>query len=96
MTTQEYSVEQAMRRSHCDRSDRKHECVGTMRVTPSGVEFDCQLCGSTSEPCYSSQVKEFAHEMARLFGLQWDRLSHEVQQDVLSYVYRDNGRPSWT
>ena len=89
MKTQDYSIEQAMRRSHCDRRERQHECLGTMQVTPSGLEFECPACGGTSLPYYSAAVNEFAREMAASFGLQWERLSHEVQQDVLSGVRKE-------
>ena len=86
-----HAVEQALRRSHCERTGREHECVGTLKVAPEGIELNCLLCGGDGFPYYSFSVREQSKEMARLFGLQWDRLSHAVQQDVLASVKKTQG-----
>jgi hypothetical protein len=42
------SVEEAVRRSHCDHpraADPEHECVGKCTLTREGARLDCALCG---------------------------------------------------
>ena len=61
-----FSVEQALRESHCADKDREHECVGTMLVTGQGVKLECPRCGGTEEPYYSRATRDKAKKMVNV------------------------------
>lgn len=84
----DHSPEERLRRSHCERRNEAHECLGSITITPRGYELSCPLCGSTNrEPSYPTEIHERARELAGEFGLRWELLSIEVQQAVLSYLH---------
>ncbi len=85
-------VEQALRRTHCDRHGHEHQCLGVMTVTPDGVLLDCKLCGKGEGPglihgnFVTSEAWEVATRFSRAFGLDWEKLSLEVKHDVCQFA----------
>lgn len=41
---------QQIRKSHCARKDdSKHNCAGTCKITPKGLELSCPICGDDKQ-----------------------------------------------
>lgn len=82
---------QAVRRSHCARDDREHECVGTVTITRDGYDLSCQLCGSDDVPVLPSHHLGVARarRIVERAGLRWESLSPETMKAVADEVLRD-------
>ena len=94
MPKTDHSREEHLRRSHCERSGKAHECLGTVTITPRGYELSCPVCGSTNrDPSYPAAVHERAERLSEAFGLRWELLSVEVQQRVLALVHESPPLP---
>lgn len=83
-----FEVEQALRRSHCDRKENRHACAGTLSVTPTGIVLSCPLCGTgDGEALYglgqpvvvSEKARDLAQRFARTLGVDWTALSSDTQ-----------------
>lgn len=86
------NILQAIRKSHCSRSEAPHDCVGSCTITPSGLKLECGLCGTDLQPAvgFSDQkVAARARTILAAAGLDWDRLGAETQVAVLAEVRKD-------
>ena len=86
-------VEQAIRRSHCDRKGHEHECVGTCTIGPSGVTLECPLCGTGDvsfgpREYVDSKFIEQAKWICEDMGIAWSSLATEFQVRLVERVKR--------
>lgn len=88
------NMAQAVRVSHCSRPDKEHACVGVCTISAKGVELDCKLCGTDSQPLISEYVLRRDGKRAAAIlesaGLDFERLSAETQLDVIKAIALDN------
>lgn len=83
--TVDHPVEQAIRRSHCtheDRSDPKHQCVGTCLITPQGMRLECKACGSDDRPIAPAAMlpeTRLVRAVIDALGIAYDVLSPTCQ-----------------
>ena len=80
------AVEQSMRRSHCSNTGKEHACVGTMKVTPAGIELSCELCGSTGPPYVSDEVFRATENFAHILGIDLDKLHPETRARAYQFM----------
>lgn len=74
---------QSLREAHCARGDAAHPCVGACTITATGVDLDCRLCGSGSEPLVPADTLpegKLARAVVRAAGVEWDALSPAAQR----------------
>lgn len=80
---------QAVRRSHCAHDDQEnpdHICVGSCKITPTGIELECPLCGPDQESqLHPASKKAWARVRAlvKSAGIDWESLSMDAQNSAL-------------
>lgn len=89
-----FNVEQEVRKSHCSKSaDRLHECVGTCKITPTGVELECSLCGTDEHTHPAAQanlwLERRAADILHAAGASYAALNLDTQMNVLREVAKD-------
>ena len=87
-----FEMAQALRRSHCDRSDQPHECIGTVTIKRGEVMLDCSLCGHGSDcPAWDSGVADTLSAIFRSAGIEWRSLDHEAKlAAIAAYKRKEN------
>jgi hypothetical protein len=92
MASNEQAVEQAIRASHCAKTPgAEHPCVGSLLVTPTGIELKCSLCGNDSQSPHPFIQKGVLRRCEAIFaaaGIPFSKLSLDVQTDVAREVSR--------
>lgn len=75
-----FEMAQALRRTHCDRQDAEHECVGEVTIKRGEVCLSCTICGSGEHiPGWSSSISDLLREVFRAAGVEWDSLHMEAK-----------------
>lgn len=85
---------QGLRRAHCSNKERDHDCVGTCTITVKGIELDCKLCGSDSQPLVALRATwrreaERAKKILGVAGLDFDVLAPLTQRAVIAELVKD-------
>lgn len=90
----DYEMAMALRRSHCDRKGKEHECVGEVTIKRGCVYTDCQLCGKGQQfPGWDSRVADMLRVVFNSAGIDWDRLELDAKVDsIRSFNEQDNLR----
>ena len=89
MTDDEIDKAQDLRRSHCARDDRDHECVGEMTIARSEVRLDCRLCGiqcTENRRFAPDPATARAKAVVEAAGLRWDSLSEEAKKNAAEEI----------
>lgn len=92
MSANDHEVLQAIRRSHCDRKNQDHKCIGTVSITPSGIELACDLCGKGGDDDALPDRCDGAERLRailRAAGLDYDKLAPKVQLAALKELRSD-------
>jgi len=72
------------RRSHCDRKQVTHQCIGKVTLAPGFMNLDCELCGMAHEIMdQEMDLCDAARTIARIFDLSWDELPDGKKKQVL-------------
>lgn len=75
-----FEMAQTIRRSHCDRSGREHECVGVVTIKRGEVCLDCPLCGVASDiPGWFSSRAEKVQAIFEAAGISWSSLDMQAK-----------------
>lgn len=95
MSTENNSVEQALRKSHCSRKGEEHKCVGTCKITPKGIELSCPVCGDDKQsnlPYYmmKPEILNRAKSICRVIGLEFENMNEQVQKEILDEILKDH------
>ena len=86
------AVEQSIRRSHCSNTGKEHACVGTMKVSPAGIELSCELCGSTGmDPHFPYEVIRATERLAEILGIDIDKLAPETRTRAYQFIAAMDG-----
>lgn len=83
MTDDEVEEAQELRRSHCSRQDRSHECVGTVTISRDAVNLSCRLCGvdcKENQRLVPAAAVDRAKAVVEAAGLRWESLSEDAQR----------------
>lgn len=67
------AVSETIRRSHCshvNHNDAKHQCVGSCKITPTGIDLECTLCGSVEDSFRTGWDYKKLERMLGLIGIQ--------------------------
>lgn len=79
---------QALRRSHCAKEDRNHDCVGVCTISRAGIQLDCKLCGDLNheyeQPADQASVR--AEAVVEAVGLKWDNLTDEAKAKAVDQI----------
>lgn len=87
MSQSTFDIAQALRRSHCDRQDSAHECVGEVTIKRGEVCLSCPLCGKGEEiPGWSFQVAERCRAIFDAAGVKWDALDFEAKRRAVGML----------
>lgn len=72
---------QQLRREHCARANRAHECLGSCLIDRGGIHLSCELCGDQNieheEPEAIAEVR--AKAVVEAAGLKWDNLTEDAR-----------------
>lgn len=82
---------QTLRTAHCASKESGHPCVGTCKITPRGVELECQKCGGQHEDIApGASLDEVKVAIAALagVGIVWDALAPDTQRTIYLLVKR--------
>lgn len=93
MEPSELAALEALRRSHCARSDGEHACVGELVVDAKGARLNCAACGSDSFSALTgvrSEALDRARAIAQAIGIDWQALCPERQRRVVDELLRDH------
>ena len=95
MNTEDNSVEQALRKSHCSRKGEEHKCVGTCKITPKGIELSCPVCGDDKQsnlPHYmvDPKILNRAKAICRTIGLDFENMNEQVQKSIVDEIFKDH------
>ena len=80
-----FDIAQALRRSHCDRREQAHECVGEVTIKRGEICLNCPLCGKGEEiPGWSFEAAEKLRPIFAAAGINWDSLDFEAKRRAVS------------
>lgn len=85
MSDQAFEIAQALRRSHCDRKEQAHECVGEVTIKRGMVCLDCKLCGKGEEiPGWNGAAATSLRLIFAAAGIEWASFDIETKVRVIS------------
>ena len=79
-------VLQAIRRSHCAKSEEEHPCQGSIKITRDGYELDCSLCGGSKEKIGPSGREDVYKRLKDIFnqaGVDFEKIGPEYQAQAI-------------
>ncbi len=72
------------RRSHCERKEASHQCVGKVTIGPGLLLLECHLCGMANEELRKAMgLCDAARVICKVLGKTWEDLGVERQRQVL-------------
>lgn len=84
-------VAQSVRRSHCARAGREHECVGVCTISPKGIDLACALCGAEDSRNYTTEDFRNVRAIFNAVGVDFNVISGEGQVRAID-TYREIAR----
>ena len=75
-----FEMAQLLRKSHCDKKEDNHECVGEMTVKRGEICLSCSLCGKGEyTPGWSAFIANKLDIIFSAAGFKWDSLTVEAK-----------------
>lgn len=87
----DFTVEEAVRRSHCTRKGQEHSCAGSCKITPKGIELECKICGndSSSSIFFDADMRRRSNQICKAIGVDFESFNTEKQMEILNEVLKD-------
>jgi hypothetical protein len=80
---------EVFRRSHCERPEASHQCIGEVSIKPGILMLDCKLCGQSFEQLAASMgVLDCAQVVCRVLGVRWHDILPAQQRQILLELHR--------
>jgi hypothetical protein len=86
------AVLQEIRKSHCAKKDEvKHNCAGSCKITPKGIELSCPICGDDKPNMlnYDKKVIARATRICQVIGITFENMDFMVQKRIVEEIFRD-------
>lgn len=85
----QYEMAMALRKSHCDRDGKEHECVGEVTIKRGEVCLNCPLCGTGEhidgwDALAARQLENVFHAA----GIDWNSLTLDRRVDAIRALKR--------
>lgn len=78
ITAEEY------RRSHCDRKEATHQCIGEVSIKPGLFQLNCSLCGeATTQLMDDMDVCNAVRTVCRVMGHKWESLTDCQRKQII-------------